>query len=253
MLSMNPSLVVEFTRLYVILRYRNTFLGYAWSLMMPLSMAVVFTLAFSVIMRVQIENYSIFLITALFPWYWIARSLTASTDILVSNAAIIKKVSFPKETLIGGVVVSELVHFIVSLPVIAGLMLYAGRSVPWTVWLLYTPVLMLLTTIFLIGIGLALAAANVFARDIGRLLEIVLQIVFYGTPIIYREDMVPERFAWVLYANPFAPIVSSWRSVLLDGGVDTAHLLLTACYAAVSIVAGAAVFERLKYRFAEAL
>ncbi|MEE9613838.1 MAG: ABC transporter permease [Thermodesulfobacteriota bacterium] len=233
-------------------RYKSSYLGYLWSVLHPLAFALVFFMVFKVVMRIGMEDYAIFLIAGLFPWQWFSNSINFSPMIFINNAAIVKKVKFPRDTLPLSVVLQDMIHFILSILVIVFFLLIYGRA-PSLSWLYGVPALLAIQFLMTYGISLVVASVNVFFRDLERLTTIFMTFLFYCTPIIYPETMVPERYQYLLSLNPLAPLMISWRGLFLDGTVEPGYLMLSLAYAVVSFVLGRMIFKRLSWKFAEAI
>lgn len=232
-------------------RYKGTWLGYAWSILHPLAFAIVYFFVFKIVMRIKTENYALFLICGLFPWQWFSSSLIASNSFFISNYTLIKKVAFPRQFLVLTGVLNDLIHFALAIPVLLIFMLLY-HTYPSVAWLYQIPVLIVIQFCFVYGIALLFATYNVFFRDLERLTAILVMIWFFFTPIIYPFEMIPERFrSLILYTNPMAVITSCWRSVFLDAHLPLNLTGLAACYAAVFIFIGMREFKRLNWRFAE--
>ena len=251
-LSYYWDLTVVLTKKEIKIRYKSSVLGYLWSILNPLSFALVLCLAFQMVFRVDIPNYPLFLICGLFPWQWFANSITISTEIFLGNSSLIKKTTFPKNTIVVAVVLQDMIHFALSLPVIAAFGFYY-QVFPKLAWLYGIPLLLLIQLAMTYGVALFLASINLFFRDMGRLVGTLVMLVFYCTPIVYSETMVPPHYLWLLHANPVAPLMIGWRSVLIEGRLVPDQVLLAALYALLILVAGHKVYERLQWRFAEVL
>jgi len=233
-------------------RYKNSILGYLWSLLNPLTMALIFYFAFKVILRVPIENYSFFLITGLFPWQWFSNSVSSSTGILLGNASIIKKVNFPRHFIPLANVLNDLTHFLLTIPVIAGFGLFFGVY-PTLWWFVGIPALLLAQFLITYGLSLFVASANLFFRDLERLVGIFLMVLFYGTPIFYDLTLVPESLRAYLYLNPMTGIISCWRELFLKGSFYFSFYIIYLSYALLVFLFGLFVFRKLSPRFAEVL
>ncbi len=251
-LRQSLDLVLTLTAKEVKVRYKSSVLGYLWSVAMPLCLAAVFYLAFKVVMRVPMEHYALFLVCGLFPWQWFANSVQAAATILLGNASIIKKVAFPRAAVCLAMVMNDGLHFLLSVPVIAGLLLIAGKH-PSLSWLFWLPLLFVLHAALVTGISLVVAAVNLFFRDMERLVVLGVTLLFYFTPVIYSETMVPAPYDSLLAFNPMAPLIICWRSLFLGGGVPLEHLGSAALWAMGILFGGMAVFRRLSPRFAEVL
>ncbi|HEV8502726.1 MAG TPA: ABC transporter permease [Casimicrobiaceae bacterium] len=246
-------LVITLTIKEIKVRYKRTFLGYAWSLLNPIVYAVTYWIAFKAILNVRIEGYFVFLLCGLFPWQWLSSSLMSSPGGFVTNASLIKKISFPRYLIVLSTIITEGLHYLLCIPVLTVIMLAMGRGGPHWSWLIGIPALLVLQATISFGIALAIASCNVFFRDIERLLSLVMTVLFYLTPVIYEPKMVPEYLRPIMAANPFAPLIVAWRRLFIDGQVDWTTLGTAAIAAAVSIVVGAFAFHQTQWKFAEAL
>lgn len=245
-------LIFVLTQKEMKLRYKSSFLGYIWSIAHPLALAFVFFIAFKVIMKIQMENYTLFIITGLFPWQWFSNSVNFSPKVLLANSSIIKKVNFPKTTLIAAMVLQDTIHFVLSLPVIILFMLVYNQT-PALSWLYGIPILLCIQVIMTYGITLMVSSVNLFFRDLERLIVILMSLLFYCTPIIYPPDMVPERYHHLINLNPIAPLIISWKGLFLNGTLDASYVLISLAYSLVFLMLGHSVFKRLSWRFAEVL
>lgn len=233
-------------------RYKSTFFGYLWSIGHPLAYALVFFVAFKVVMRIQIENYALFLISGLFPWQWLSNSMNASPAIFLSNWTIIKKINFPRNMLPFTLVLQDMVHFILSIPVIVLFLVYYGKH-PSKTWIYGIPLLLIMQFSIMYGLSLLISSINLFFRDLERLTIIGLTLLFYFTPVIYPETMIPEQFRLLLLINPFAHLMVNWRNLFLDGSIQPLFLCITAIYSSLILLIGHGVYKRLSWRFAEVL
>ncbi|NLW36363.1 MAG: ABC transporter permease [Syntrophorhabdus aromaticivorans] len=233
-------------------RYKNTFFGYLWSVGHPLAFAVVFYIAFKVVVRIQVDDYVLFLISGLFPWQWFNNSLNTAPMIFLANASIIKKISFPRELLPITLVLQDMLHFLFSIPVII-LFIYIYGKTPSFLWLYGIPMLLLIQFLMMCGICLIVASTNLFFRDLERLTAIATTLLFYFTPIFYPERMVPDKFQHLLVLNPLAHLMINWRNMFLTGKIDPLFLGISFAYSVGIFLAGYMLFRKLSWRFAEVL
>lgn len=231
-------------------RYKSTFMGYAWSVIHPLAFASVFFVLFSMIGKFRLPAYSLYLIAGLFPWQCIANSVAMSNFYFLGNRTLIKKVRFHRATLVLTGVLNELVHFLVSIPVIAGFMIYYHQP-PAAGWWWLVPALLAIQLVTLLGMALVVATCNLFFRDLERMSSVAIHLLFYLTPIVYPADQVPADWRWVLSLNPFASLVMCWQGLFYGGGVPLATLGLAVLWAAACLAAGALVYHKTVWRFAE--
>ena len=216
-------------------RYKNRFLGYLWALANPFAFAFVYWIAFKFIMRLEIENYSLFLITGMFPWVWMSVGVTGATRSFVINASLIRKVNLPRAILPLGNVTQEMVHFGFALPVIIAFLWFAGEIRPMPSWLWQMPALIALQVAFVYPMALALALANAYVRDIEYLVGIGFSLLFFATPMVYPITLVPEAYRYWFELNPLHALMQSWRSVFLQGTLEIHHV---ACAMAFAVVTG---------------
>ncbi len=231
-------------------RYKSTFMGYAWSLMHPLVLALIFFTLFTVIGRFQVHAYALYLIAGLFPWQWIANTATTANFYFLGNSSLIKKVRFHRATLVLAGVLNESVHFIISIPVIVGFMLYYGHT-PRVDWLWMLPALVSVQLAITFGLGLLIATCNLFFRDLERLVTLTVHLLFYVTPIIYPADHVPPEYGWIFIADPFASIVLCWQGLFYHGAVSPFYLGVAMCWAVVWVAIGLTAYAKSVWRFAE--
>jgi lipopolysaccharide transport system permease protein len=231
------------------LRYRNTVLGYAWSVLNPLAFAMVFFVVFKIVMRVPIQN-TLFLITGLFPWQWFSNSVTASNFFFLSNSSLIKKVKFPRYFLVIAGVLNDLIHFALSILVIVGFMIFYHKY-PSLNWIVLLPFLVLVQFLLTMGIALIVASCNLFFRDLERLAGILVMLWFYATPVLYSVDMIPQGLRWTIYANPMTSLVLCWRSVFLGDPLSLCYLGAATGWAVLIFLVGLRIYKSLEWRFAE--
>ncbi len=231
-------------------RYNSTFLGYVWSALHPLAFAGVFFVLFKVVIRLPMENYILFLVAGLFPWQWFANSVTSASSCFLSNSTLIRKVMFPRCFLVAAAVLGDLVHFVITIPIIVLFML-GHHKYPSVVWLAGVPLLVAGQFLLTYGIATAVATCNLFFRDLERLTSIAMMLWFYLTPVVFSEAMVPAAYRWLLYLNPMAMFIVCWRSLLLEGVLPWAPLAAAMGYGLVVCWLGQRVYRALEWRFAE--
>jgi lipopolysaccharide transport system permease protein len=239
-------------------RYKNSVVGFFWSLLNPLLTTLVFYVVFTILLPRGIENFPLFLLSGILPWNFFAVALKDGMNSVVANSHLIKKVYFPRELLPISAVLSQLVHFLFALPVLFLLMITSGA--PFTLLLLYLPVVILVQVIFSCGIALFLAAVNVYFRDTEVIMDVAVTAWFFFTPIFYRmEDLAQnwnginiERLMYIV--NPMASLISNYR--LMFYYVAPPNLLFMARTFATALgilVIGYIVFLRSCSRFGEEL
>lgn len=245
-------LIFILTKKEIKIRYRNSILGYFWSIAHPLAFALVFYIAFKIVMRINVENYTLFLIAGLFPWQWFANSVNSSAGVFLGNASLIKKLNFPKSVLPLTTLLNDAVHFIFSIPVIA--IFVAMYSIPIRLsWLYVIPILMIIQIVFTYGLCLAISSINLFFRDMERIILIFTTLLFYFTPIFYPETMMPGSYKSLIKLNPLACLIINWRMLFLDGIIDFTYLFISLIYAILTFFLGYTIYKKLSEKFAEVL
>jgi ABC-type polysaccharide/polyol phosphate export permease len=243
-------------------RYKNSVLGFVWSLLNPLAMMLVFTVVFGVLWpNQQVENFPIYLLCGLLPWNFFAASVISSVNSVVSNGNLVKKVYFPREVLPIAAILAQLVNFLLALVVLfAALILFRSHFSPW-LWTL--PLIILIQTCFSLGIGLVLSTLQVFYRDTQLVMEVVMLAWFFLTPVFYRAEQLPATYSIggfenlpvqrILYIlNPMASLINVYRDLLYYGyRTDIDFFIRTALTALLALGIGYWFFIRYSDRFGE--
>ncbi len=232
------------------LRYRGTILGILWSLANPLAFTAVLYIAFKRVLRVDIENYPLFILSALFPWQWLSNSISAAPMLFIANASLIKKLPFPRTTLCAAVVLNDMIHFTITLPLFAVLLFFSTSHLPRVTWLIGIPLLIAAQTALTFAIVIVLATFNAFLRDLDQLVRVILLLLFYITPVLYSVSMVPKNLRWLLFVNPFSPLMVSWRALLVDS-VLSPYIALALAHALIILVIAVPVYRRAEWKLAE--
>ncbi len=231
-------------------RYRGSVLGVMWTFFNPLLVLLVYALVFSVYMRIQVENYSVFMFAGLLPWIWFSSSLMDGVNSITASGSLITKSMFPAEILPMVKVLTNLFNYLFSLPLLFGFMLW--YRIPFTATILWLPVIMLAQFLFTVGLVYFLAAINVRLRDVQHILANFVMLWFFLCPIIYPVTMVPEHLRFTFYLNPMAMLTMAYQNILLYGKTpDLAAIGLIVLIGLGCIVIGVRQFERNKETFAE--
>ena len=180
-------------------RYKGSVLGFLWTFINPLMQLAIYALIFPYLMRVQEKNYAMFMFVALLPWIFFSTSLQSSTECIVENYNLVKKIYFPRQVLPLSVATGGLVNYIYGLLVVLAGLLIAQINV--TVYILYLPLILLILYVAVSGFCLMLSALNVYVRDLEHIVNIVTMAWFYATPIVYPFDMLPQWLQNILVFN----------------------------------------------------
>ncbi|MBO9542039.1 ABC transporter permease [bacterium] len=233
-------------------RYKGSYLGFLWSLLNPLLMMVVYSVIFSIVMRIKIENYSLYLFAGLLPWTWFSTALSNGAGSIIFNSSLVKKVYLPTELLPVVAVTTNLINFLLTIPIL--LLFIAFHHVPLTWALLAVPLVIAVQFLFTLGVAMFLAVLNVFFRDIEQLIGVIILVWMYGSPILYSPDMVPEKFRLFYDLNPMAAIIHSYHQIFIHGTLPSLHSFAFPLLLGLVLVAsGLILFSLTKFEFAEAI
>lgn len=245
-------LISVFTRKDLKVRYKSSLFGYLWSIANPLLFAMIYYFIFKLVMRVQIPDYTLFLITGLFPWQWFNNAVNNSLFAYLSNAQIVKKTVFPRSVIPFCGALMEFLHFLCTIPVII-VFLWVYKYTPSISWLWGIPLISLAQMMFIYGLSLMLSSLNLFFRDLERFVGLGLMLLFYCTPILYSTDLIPEKYHHMILSNPMSGMILAWRDLFMHGAIDFNALCILYGYGIGALIIGSAIFNSLKSRFAEIL
>jgi lipopolysaccharide transport system permease protein len=236
----------------ITLKYKRTYLGFLWSLLNPLLTALALFVAFKIIMRFQMKDYTLFLLTALFPWTWFSMSVVFSANTLIQNVSLIKKVIFPKNFLVLAVILSQLVNLLFAIPILVGFVFYYDRT-PSPIWILGIPIIVCAQFMITYGISLIVAMVNAFFRDMEHIINVSIQLLFWGTPIIYPLDMIPAKLRPLLALNPVTYIIQSWRDLIMNNVIDWEYVGISFVTGLACLLLGRLIFNHFDKTLDEVL
>ncbi|MBK5528325.1 ABC transporter permease [Pseudomonas sp. TH06] len=199
------------------IRYRRTALGFFWTLLNPLLTMIVTSVVFSMIMRWPLKTFAIFLFSGLVPFTLFSNCIGQGMQALLNNESLIKKIHIPKQIFVISISVSLLVDAIFSTICLFIIALAIGA--PFTASLFILPINFLLLFCFAVGLTLALSIATVSFRDLPNIVGVILQALYYLTPIIYPLTFVPEAYKWIFALNPLTLFVEIFRLPIYEGNI----------------------------------
>lgn len=233
-------------------RYKQTALGAAWAILQPLMTMLVFSLFFGKLGKIPSDGlpYPLFVFAALVPWMFFANGLAQASNSLVQNAAMLKKIYFPRLIIPLSNVAAGVVDFMVAFTVLLGMMLYYG-ILP-TANVIWLPLFLILEIATALGIGLWLAAMNVQFRDIRYLLPFLTQFWLFATPIAYPSSLLGEPWRTVYGVNPMVGVIEGFRWALLGTQTSPGPIIaVSSLVALLVLVTGAYYFKRMEKTFAD--
>ena len=235
-------------------KYKNSFLGVLWSFINPLLQILVYALIFPLVMKNggSYKDYTVFMVCGLIPWAYFTTVINRASFIMIENGNILKKVYFPRSILPLSLVTSETINFLVSCIIILAFIVIKGLGV--SKFILFFPLVLLIQYVLLLGIALIFSAVTVYMRDIQHFIGVVLQLLFYATPIVYSIDTIPEGFRWILKWNPMTYIIEGYRAIFYNQTMpDLKALGILGVISIVILIVGYLLFNKLQKRFAEEL
>jgi lipopolysaccharide transport system permease protein len=251
-LVQSKDLVFEWTRRNIRARYQQSALGWLWAIIQPISQVAIFTIIFTRFVPVDTGKtpYALFSYAAAVPWAFLATSLTDMASSLVGNIGLVTKIYFPREVLPVAAMLARLMDFGLAIVLLIVLIIYFQAPIFPAGWL-FLPAILLVQVVLTLGLGFALAAANVFYRDVQSLLTLVIQLWFYASPIIYPVTAVPENLRPFYLLNPMAGVIEAYRDVLLNGQFPGSYLWESAIISLVVFVLGYWFFKKVEFLFAD--
>lgn len=232
------------------LRYRNSVLGFVWSLLNPLAMMIILTLVFSTLLRVGIENFPVFLLTALLAWRFFSIGTSMSLSSIIGNSPLVTKIYFPRWLLVLSSNLANLIGSSLEFAALFPILIFLGMKI--TFFALLLPVILLFEFILIFGVSLILAPLNVYYRDFNQIWDITLQIGFFLCPIIYSISLIPERYILAYALNPMTRIIEATRKILYYNTLPTfVDFTIVLASGLLLLLIGYLIFCKLEPRFAE--
>lgn len=245
-------------------KYRRSFLGWTWSMLNPLATVAIYSFVFGHLFRAEPpvgdpsgrQMFALYLLCGLLPWNFFLLVTTTGMQSVISNSALVRKVSFPREVLVFANSIHAVVQFGIEMSLL--LIVLAIGNVIVLAWIPMILLQVLLLLVFASGIALGFAGVCVYFRDLSYLWQIASQVLFFATPIVYTQQVVEGRIsgwlATILEWNPIAVFIRGFRASLYDGRfVGWANLFACTVAAVIALVAGWSLFTRMSRRFAEEL
>src|SRR3989344_8120864 len=213
----NKYLLSELVKREIKARYKQSILGYAWVILVPLINLVVLTVVFSFFIRIPTGNipYPVFLFTALVPWTFTANAITFATQSLVSNTNLITKIYLPREIFPISTILAKTVDLVLTALILVVILI--AFNIPLKITMLAVPLVFFFHFLLVLGISFILSSINVFFRDVENVLGVALTIWMYITPVLYPQELIPEKLIPFLNLNPMMPIINAYRNTILYG------------------------------------
>jgi lipopolysaccharide transport system permease protein len=234
-------------------RYKQTAIGVTWALLQPFLAMVIFSVFFGGLAKIPSNGipYPIFVYSGLLFWNYFSTSLSGSSNSLITNEGIVKKIYFPRLLLPLSTTITPIIDFCLAFVVLIGLMIFYHFT-PTILGVLMLPILVILSFLSASGLGSLLAAINIRFRDIREALPFFIQTLFFVTPVIYPTTIVPERYQWILGFNPMSGIIEAARAgIIHDKPINWQLLLLSTIVSLVLFLVGIFYFKKTEKIFAD--
>ena len=234
-------------------KYKASFLGVLWSFVNPLLQVLVYAIVFPYIMKIQTDNYLIFLICGIIPWTWFVTSIQNGANCITINGDLIKKVYFPREIMPISIVTSGLINFLISCIIILLFVLFSGLGISWH--LIFLPLIVLIQYIICLALSLLVSSINVYVRDVEYLIIFFINMLFYATPILYSVDLFQGSWLmWIFRLNPMAHLINAYRDIFYVHQIPNIPNLIIWLLIGFAVLIGCyRVFKKFEKRFAEEL
>lgn len=206
------------------LRYKRSILGILWSLFPPLAQLLVLVFLFRKVVPLNIEAYPAFVFCALLPWLWFSTCASSASGLFIQNRDLVRRPNFEPAILIIVNTLSNLINYLLFLPILALLLVLYDRTL--TASLLLLPGLLSLQIILIVGLSLIIATLNVFYRDVQFMVNVVLMLLFYLTPVFYRSEAITGKYRILYTLNPMAALIDSYRGIFFYGKLPDLTSLL---------------------------
>lgn len=251
--------IIEYRELIKILtisdlkvKYQSSILGFTWSLLNPLLMMLVLYIVFNNVFKANQDHLALYLLIGIVSWRFLANGTSSSMNAIVGKPSLVTKIYIPRQVLVLSTVLSSFISSLLEFLVLAALLIVFG--VHLSINILLFPAVHLVYFMIVYGISLALAALYVYYRDLNQIWEVVMQLGFFLSPVVYPISTVPEKYLSYYMLNPVTLIMQIYRQSLLyaetPSALSLAFILLSA---AIITMLGSAIFMRLERRFAEEL
>lgn len=232
-------------------KYKKSVLGFLWTMIDPLLQLLVYTIVFTYVLPMGVENFYIHLFVALIPWNFFASCLTGGASVITSQQDMVKKIYFPREALPIAYVSGQFVNLLLSFVVVFVVVLIAGIGVN-PVAVLWLPVVMLIEYVFCLGITFLTSSVTVYLRDMQMILGVLSMALMYASPVIYPLDRVPDELRVYYMLNPMSSIIVAYRDILYYKKVpDSVNLMIAFVLSVGVAIVGYLIFSKLKRRFVE--
>ena len=233
-------------------RYAGSFLGIWLVIVNQLILVLAITFVFKIILKIEIKDFPLFVLSGIFPWMFFSSTLFEVTSVFLSQQNVLRQFNFPREIIPLSSIICNFLNFLIGWVIVYPVFCFLNPGILFLLPLLIA--VLLLHLLMVCGLGLILSVMNVFFRDIGHILSILFMFWFWITPIFYSVDMVPKNLRWVYNLNPAAPYIEYYRDITLKGSVpDLSVFIAVFFWSFFSLFLGFWVFCRLESKILKSI
>lgn len=236
-------LLLAMTEREIKARYKHALLGFLWIVLNPILQMIIIGGIFSYVFKTSVVDYFLYLFTGLLVWNYFSISFLKTTPGIVFELPLIEKAKFPREVIIFSIILSNLFHTFIAFGLFIVVLIFMQKIVLWK--LIFLPLLLTWTTLFLTGMSLITSSLNVKYRDINFFTQALVPLWFYATPIVYFSTMLPDRLQFLLTLNPLTSMVQAYQAVLLNTPLpDWKSVFISLTETTVILIIGHLLFKK---------
>lgn len=235
------------------LRYKRSWLGIGWTLLNPLAQLLVFYFIFTAVLPLNVPHYPSFLFTGILAWNWFQSALLLAAGAIVDHRELIRQPGFPPAVLPIATVTSNLIHFLLALPILFVFLVIDGSRL--TIYFVALPLAISIQFVLTLGLAYLVATFQVTFRDTQYLLGVILQLMFFLTPIFYDASVIPERYQTLYQLNPMVHLTDAYRALLMRGELpnNLLSLLSLGIISIALLLFGYGIFKKASSDFVDEL
>lgn len=231
-------------------RYTDSMLGLLWAVMNPLAQLAIYWFLFQQVLSLGTRRYSSFLFIGVVAWGWFSAAVTDSVRVLKGNREVIEQPGFPAAVLPLVTVTTNMIDFLIALPIVAIVILFEGYPLYGSIVAL--PIVVAIQFAFTLGLSYLVAGVNAAFRDTQHIVRVMLRLYFFLTPVFYALDSIPDRYRPLFDLNPMTHVLEAYRAVFVDGTMPAwTPLAVVALLSGVAVWAGMRVYRWARYRYLE--
>jgi len=234
------------------IRYRGSVFGFLWSMLNPLLNLLVYTFLFVVVFKNTAKHYPVYFFSGILPWNWFSLSMMEATDSVISAEGLVTRSTLPAEIVVITKVVSNLINYLLSIPILFLFLLAFKMKISFLV--LWLPIVIVIQFFMTAGFAFFPATWNVFYRDVRQIMQTILQLLFFCVPVMYFDTQIPLKYQKLIYLNPIAYLIKIYHDIFYDNITPRPELILLLFFIAIVVyIVGFNYFHSKKDVFAEYL